>query len=161
MSDLLAITYPDQHRAAEVFASLQRMEAERLVDLADAVYVTKDYKGKVKLHHAVNLMGARASSDAVWTALIGSLFAAPVTGLAVGAAGKPADYGIGDQFVRDLGINMPPGSSVVFALVREATLDEVMPEVRKYGGTVLHSSLSPDAESRLRTAASATTLRLL
>lgn len=153
MSDLLAITYPDQYRGAEVFASLQRMEAERFADFEDAVYVTKDYRGNVKLHHAVNLTCAGTSSGIVWNALIGSLFAAPVIGLAVGSAGsvtgKLSDYGIEDRFVKDLGISTPPGSSVIFVLVRKATVVEVMSEMEKYGGTVLHSALSPDAEQRL------------
>jgi uncharacterized membrane protein len=157
MSDLLAITYPDQHRGAEVFASLQRMEAERFSDLEDAIYVTKDYRGKVKFHHAVAVTGDRASSDAVWSALIGSLFAAPVArrASAADATPKPGDYGIEERFVKDLGGNMSPGSSVIFVLLRNATPAEIMPRITKYGGTVVHSSLAPDAEQRLRAAGTA------
>jgi uncharacterized membrane protein len=48
------------------------------------------------------------------------------------------------------------GSSAVFVLVRKATPDKVLAEVGKYGGTVLRTSLSADAERRLQDALSKT-----
>jgi uncharacterized membrane protein len=160
MSDLLAITYPDQHRGAEVFASLQRMKAERFIDLADAVYVTKDYRGRIKLHQEVSLVGANAPHDAMWKTLIGVLFAA----LAIGRGGKPTEraatkafaLGIDQKFIKHLGINLPPGSSAIFVLLRKATLAEIMPEVDKYGGSALHSPLAPEAEQCLYAASDPT-----
>ena len=47
MSELIVVAYPDEHRAIEVMATLRRLQAEYLVDLEDAVYVTKDANGKV------------------------------------------------------------------------------------------------------------------
>ena len=151
MSDLVAITYPDQHRAAEVFAILQRMEAERLADLADAVFVTKDYKGDVKLHQAVNLTSTHAALGAVWEALIGSLFTASKAGLTPSAAHgthgrSSAGHGFDGQFSKELSTTMPPGSSALFVLVRQATAKEVGDEIRKYGGTVLYTPLPSEME---------------
>jgi uncharacterized membrane protein len=60
MADLVAIVYPDQHRAGEVMATLQRL------DLEDACVVTKDETGKIKLHQAVNLTASGAVSGALW-----------------------------------------------------------------------------------------------
>jgi uncharacterized membrane protein len=98
------------------------------------------------------------ASSTTWGALIRSLFAAPVSGQVVSTAGgignKPSDYGIEDRFVRELDINTPPGSSVIFILVRKATVAEVVSALSKYGGTVLRSALPPDAEKRLHAKAS-------
>ena len=93
----------------------------------------------------------------MWGALIGLLFLAPVAGMAIGAAsgaltGKLSDYGISDQFAKDLGARLGPGSSAVFVLVRKVTADKVVPEVSKFGGTVMQTSLSAEAEARLQVA---------
>ena len=45
MSNLVVIAYPDQYRAAEVLASLRRLNKEYLIDFDDACYVTKHASG--------------------------------------------------------------------------------------------------------------------
>jgi len=157
MSDLVAIAYPDEFRAAEVRATLARLQMEYLVDLEDAVVVTKDSSGKVKLHQPVNLTAAGAISGGFWGGLIGLLFLMPFAGLAIGAgvgalSGKLTDFGIDDNFVKALSENLPPGSSALFMLVKKATPDRVVPEVAKFGGTVLRTNLSSAAEAKLREA---------
>jgi uncharacterized membrane protein len=113
----------------------------------------------------INLPGAGAARGAasgiIWGGLIGLLFLQPLAGAAIGAAvgagsgaiaGKITDYGIDDNFVRQLSTEMTPNSSAIFVLVRNVTIDKVTPEISKYGGTVLHTSLSTDAEQRLQAA---------
>ena len=41
-------------------------------------------------------------------------------------------------------------SSAIFALVRRATVDKVEPEVAKFGGKLLHTSLSHEAEAKFQ-----------
>jgi uncharacterized membrane protein len=53
---------------------------------------------------------------------------------------------------------MTPNSSAIFVLVRNVTVDKVVPEISKYGGTVLRTSLSDDAEQRLQAALTQRTL---
>ena len=50
------------------------MLKEYLIEMEDAVVVTKDDKGKVKLHQAVNLTLAGADSGSFWGMLIGFIF---------------------------------------------------------------------------------------
>lgn len=167
MSDLVAITYPDVNQARTVFSTLKRLVTEHVLDLDDAVYVTKDASGEVDLHQWVNLPGVGAArgaaGGALWGGLIGLLFLQPLAGMAIGAAvgagtgavvGKLSDYGIGDDFVKDLSAQMTPNSSAIFVLIRRVTADKVLPEISRYGGTVLRTSLSDDAERRLQTALS-------
>ena len=160
MSELIAVAYPDQNRAAEVLDTLGRLQVEHLIDLDDACYVTKDPQGKIQLHQALNLPAVGAAGGALLGGLFGVLFLMPLAGLLLGAAtgaisGALADYGINDRFIKDLGEKLEPGSSALFVLVRKSTPDKVLPEVSKYGGTVLHTSLSQDAEARLQSALSA------
>ena len=167
MSDLVVITYPDINQAAVVLNTLKRLVTEHVLDMDDAVYVTKDASGEVELHQMINLPGAGAASGgasgALWGGLIGLLFLQPLAGAAIGAAigagtgalaGKFADYGIDDNFVKQLSAQMTPNSSAIFVLVRRATVDKVLPEISTFGGTVLRTSLSNEAEQRLQTALS-------
>jgi len=155
MADLMAITYPDEHRAAEVLATLKRLQHEYLIDLEDACVVTKDAQGKVKLHQSVNLTTTGAVSGAFWGSLIGLLFLMPLGGLAIGAAagalsGALSDYGIDDDFIRQLSAQMTPGSSAIFLLIRKVTADKVEPELAKFGGKILYTSVSKEMESKFQ-----------
>jgi uncharacterized membrane protein len=47
---------------------------------------------------------------------------------------------------------MPPGSSALFVVVRRVTTDKVVPELAKFGGTVLQTSLSLETETKLQQA---------
>jgi len=70
---------------------------------------------------------------------------------------KLSDIGIDDNFAKQLGAQLQPGSSAIFILVRRATVDKVLPEVSKFGGTILQTSLSNDAQASLLAALSQTT----
>lgn len=168
MSELIAITYPDINRAQQVKATLDRLVTEHLIDLEDVVCVTKDSSGAIELHQSVNLPGAGAAAGAargaIWGAMIGLLFLNPLAGAAIGAgvgagsgaiAGAASDYGIPDPFVKQLSASTPPNSSAIFTLVHRATTDKVLAEVAKYGGTVLHTSLSSADEAKLDAALAA------
>lgn len=160
MSNLVVIGYDDQFKAEEVRLKLLKMQKEYLIDLEDAVVAVKDEKGKVKLHQALNLTAAGAASGGFWGALIGLIFLNPLLGLAVGAAagavsGALTDVGIDDKFMKDLAQAMHPGSSVLFILVRRATPDKVLEEIKGTGGKVIKTSLSHDDEAKLQEALNA------
>ena len=83
-------------------------------------------------------------------------------GAAIGAgsgalSGKLADYGINDEFIKSLGDKIQPGSSALFVLVRKVTPDRVLPDVAKYGGEILQTSLSAEQDERIRKALAAAT----
>jgi uncharacterized membrane protein len=128
--------------------------------MEDAVVAVKDPKGKVRLHQAVNLTAAGAVSGGFWGALIGLIFLNPLLGMAVGAtagavSGALTDVGIDDKFMKELGATMKPGSSVLFVLVRKATPDKVLEEIKGTGGKILRTSLSHDDEAKLQAALNA------
>ncbi len=160
MGTLVVIGYDDLHKAEEVRLKLVKMQKDYLIDLEDAVIAVKDEKGKVKLHQAVNLTAAGAVSGGFWGALIGLIFLSPLLGMAVGAAagaasGALADVGIDDKFMKELAGSMNAGSSVLFVLVRKATPDKVLEELKGTGGSILKTSLSHENEAKLQEALSA------
>jgi len=162
MSNLVVIGYDDPFKAEEVRLKLRKLQKDYLIDLEDAVVAVKNEKGKVKLHQAVNLTAAGAVGGGFWGSLIGLIFLNPLLGAAVGAAagavsGALTDVGVDDKFMKELAATMTPGTSVLFVLVRKATVDKVLEEMKGTGGKILKTSLSHDNEEKLQAAISAAT----
>jgi uncharacterized membrane protein len=161
MSTLVVIGYDDQFKAEEVRLTLMKMQKDYLIDLEDAVVAVKDQNGKVRLQQAVNLTTAGAVSGGFWGTLVGLILLNPLLGLAMGAAagtvsGALTDLGIDDKFMKELAATMKPGGSVLFVLVRKATPDKVLDEIKGSGGKILRTSLSHEDEAKLQAALSAT-----
>ena len=157
MSELIAIAYPDRETAEAVRLTLADLATERTVELEDAVVVTRDEEGKVKLHQTRRPAATGATGGAFWGGVIGLLFLAPLIGMAIGAAaggaaGALTDVGIDDRFMTRLGASLAPGGAALIVLVRKVTPDKVLPHVQRYGGEVIQTSLDDETEARLRDA---------
>lgn len=167
MSDLVVLGFDGLHTADEVLNKLRSLQKEYLIDLEDACVVERDKSGKVYLKQAVNMTGVGAATGAgtgaLWGAIVGLLFLNPLAGMAIGAAtgagvgalsGSLSDYGIRDDFIKELGHTIPEGSSALFILFKKATEDKVLPELERFKPRVLRTSLSNEAEKKLNTALS-------
>lgn len=159
MSNLIVLGFDNEADAFEMRAALARMQTQYLIEMEDAVVVTRDSQGKVKLHQPVNLTAAGALSGSLWGALIGLLFLNPLLGAAIGAgsgaiSGALTDIGINDQFMKDLGSTLKPDASALFVLVRKSSPDKVLDGLKPFIGKakVLQTSLTKDKEEELRRA---------
>lgn len=157
MSTLIVIAFKDKLKAEEVLLELKKLEKEYVVDLEDAAIVTKDGEGNVKIKQTHNLMLSGAIGGGFWGGLVGILLMNPLLGFAVGAgagalAGSLSDYGIPDDFIKDLGGTIDTGMSALFFLLRSATVDKLLDDLDQFEGTVLKTSLSKENEDRLREA---------
>ena len=157
MSTLIAIAYPDVATADAVRRELIQASKERLVELDDAVVVEHQPDGKIKLHQAGSTAGAGAAGGALWGGLIGLIFLVPLLGMAVGAAsgalgGKLTDVGVDDDFMTDLGARLQSGGAALILLGSSSARDKVIERVKGYGGEIIQTSLSRDAEEHLRAA---------
>ncbi|NJM81364.1 MAG: DUF1269 domain-containing protein [Tabrizicola sp.] len=157
MSDLIIVAFPDEATAFEAGKALVALQKEYLIEMEDVVVVTREEDGKVHLHQAVNLTTGGAIGGGLWGALIGLLFLNPIVGAAVGAgagalAGRFSDIGIDDDFLRNIGQSLDKGGAAVGVLVRKMTPDKVLERLEPFRtkGRVLHTSLSRDAEAKLK-----------
>lgn len=157
MADLVAIGYDDEQTAARAAEAVYRM-AEDLVIQPDAVAViVRDQEGHYKVstnHHPV---GTGATWGMFWGMLFGVLFFIPVFGMAVGAGlgalfGKIEKTGIDKSFQTQVRDMLQPGTSALFLVVEKVTPDKAVEGLREFGGTVLKSSLSNDAQAELQSA---------
>ena len=157
MATFVVIDYESEVKAEEVRLALLKMQKEYLIDLADAVVVVRDNKGRVRLRQMYNLTAAGAVSGGFWGALIGLIFLNPLFGMAIGAAagavsGALRDVGIDDNFMKELGATLKPGTAALCVLVRQMTPDKVVAEIQQYGGTLIKTNLSHENEAKLREA---------
>jgi uncharacterized membrane protein len=157
MSNLIVIGFTNEADAFAMRAELAKLQTQYLIEMEDAVVVTRDAKGKVQLHQAVSLAAAGAASGGFWGMLIGMLFLNPLAGFAIGAgtgalSGKLSDIGINDQFMKDLGATITEGTSALFVLVRKSTPDKVLEALKPFAGKgrVLQTSLTMDKDEELR-----------
>jgi uncharacterized membrane protein len=157
MSNLVAIAYPNEGTASEVAQTLVELQKERSIEFEDLVVAIRQPDGKIKLRQSFNPAGTGAAGGALWGGLIGLIFFMPLLGMAIGAAsgaaaGAMTDVGVDDKFMKELGDKLQPGGAAVFVLVRRSTPDKVLPRISQYGGDVIHTSLSQEAEDALQEA---------
>ena len=155
MSDLVAIVYPTEAKAEEVRQRLLKLQREYLITIGDAVIAVKGEDDSIKLNQLVNTTAAGAATGSFWGLLVGLLFMNPLIGVAVGAAsgaigGALTDFGINDQFMKELASSVKQGDAVLFVLIKHMTADKVMNEIKDAGGVVLKTSLDEKKEQILR-----------
>jgi uncharacterized membrane protein len=156
MSSLIAIAYPNEDTARKAISTLGQLQKQELVRIQDAIIATHE-GDKVKLDQSLNLTRAGALGGAVWGGLIGLIFLMPVVGAAIGAAagalsGKVSDFGINDNFARELAAKVSPGKAALIVLAQSSAPDRVVEEMKKHnlGGELLYTNLSAADEQRLR-----------
>ncbi|KTG26916.1 hypothetical protein AUR66_15490 [Haloferax profundi] len=157
MSSLVVLAFDTMEGAKDARDKLYDLQKQELIKLDDAAIVVRKENGKTKVDQAVSLVGTGALGGAFWGMLIGLLFLAPWLGMAVGAvtgalSGKFADFGINDDFIKEVGDTIEPGHSALFLLVRESQSERVVPELEALAPKVLQTNLSPEQEDALREA---------
>lgn len=139
--------------AVETLKSLQRQE---LITVHDAAVVSwEEGSKKPKTRQLNNLTGVGALGGAFWGLLFGILFFIPLIGAAVGAGigaltGSLTDVGIDDKFIKQLKEKITPGTSALFILSSDATLDRVHDEFKGQKAELISTNLSHDQEATLR-----------
>lgn len=144
--------------ASQAVEKLRGLQKQQLVEVYDAATVSWPAgRKKPQTNQAFNLVGSGAFGGAFWGLLFGLIFFMPFLGAAVGAAagalsGYFSDYGINDDLIKDLRAKINEGSSALFLLTGQVTIDKVkeafteeLPHVN-----LLQSNLSKEQEEKLR-----------
>jgi uncharacterized membrane protein len=155
MADLIAIGYPDETTALDALDEAERLSEELVIQPDAMAAIVRNKQGKMRTvtnHHPV---GGGATWGMLWGTLFGILFFVPFLGMAVGAGlgalmGKVEKSGIDQEFQRQVRDMLQPGTSALFLVVEKVTPDKAVEALSKYGGTVLKSSLSKEAEQELQ-----------
>jgi uncharacterized membrane protein len=87
--------------------------------------------------------------------LIGLIFFIPFFGLAIGAAmgalaGHFSDYGIDDNFIKEVQSEVTEGTSALFLLTDDTTVDKVEDAFKDTKMELIRSNLTLEQEAKLR-----------
>jgi uncharacterized membrane protein len=157
MSTLTVWKFKTVDGADKALAKLESLQKQQIVQVLDAAIVSwPQGRNHPKTHQAMNTAGAGTLGGAFWGMLFGLLFFTPLLGVIVGAtagavSGKFTDYGINDGFIEDLKSKVTEGTSALFLLTGQVTVDKVeaafAPEEK---GELIQSNLSAEQEAKLR-----------
>ena len=157
MATLVAIGYPDETTATAAAEEARRLAKDLIIEPDAIAVILRDKEGKFHVttsHHAV---AGGMTWGMFWGLLFGMLFFVPFFGMAVGAGlgalmGKMTKGAIDKDFQDQVREMLQPGTSALFLVVERVTPDKAVEALSRYGGTVLKSSLSKEAEAELQDA---------
>ena len=154
--EMLVIAFDNEYEADKVLDTLKAMESMDVVDLKNGAVIVRSESGDVKINETSDFdtkQGAigGAAAGAVLGLLGGGFISGALLGAGGGAAaGKFVDLGIEDDFLKEVGDNLGPGSSAVVALVDFEQVDQAMEELDKFeGGSIMRHTLSDDVYAKL------------
>ncbi len=155
MSDLLVIGYPDTQTAHEAARKVEELAKDLVIEPDAIAVLVREPSGNFRVTTNHNPVGISTTWGMFWGLLFGLLFFVPVLGVAFGA-GLGALAGLVDKAIADRDFKervkdmMQPGTSALFLVLEKVTPDRVTEALAPFGGTVLKSSLSRQAEAELQ-----------
>jgi uncharacterized membrane protein len=159
MTALTAWRYDTPFGAEAAAVRLKRLEERKVLTVHDAITIAwMPQAGEPVIGHLKHPSAASAGKGSVLGALVGMLVLAPVAGAALGAgvasvSARLRRSGIDEEFVKELGAQLTPGSSALLVLSVDGDLDEVRPamerELQRGDVVLLHAELSADAPAAI------------
>jgi uncharacterized membrane protein len=157
VADLIAIGYDDEETAEKAAQEVYRLAEDLIIQPEAVAVIVRDENGKYRVttnHHPV---AEGVTWGMFWGVLFGLLFFVPVFGFAIGGLfgalfGVLDKIGIDRRFAEEVRDMVQPGTSALFLIVDKVTPDKAIDALSKFGGRVLKSSLSGDAERQLEEA---------
>jgi uncharacterized membrane protein len=162
VADLIVIGYDDEETAEKAAAEVERLASDLVIEPEAVAAIVRDEKGKYHVHTTHHPVAEGATWGMLWGALFGLIFFIPVFGLVAGAAfgtlfGAITKAGIDRNFQEKVRDMVGPGTSALFLIVDKVTPDKAIEALSKFGGHVLKTSLSKQAEAELQQALYGTT----
>lgn len=158
MANITVWKFETASGAKDALATLAELQRQHHIILIDAATVTWP-KGKKqpRTRQAVDLVGRGALDGAFWGMLFGFLFFVPMLGMAVGAAvggisGRFKDYGINDEFIKEVQSKVTEGTSALFLLTGAANREKIQEAFQNVKMELITSNLSEAQEAELREA---------
>jgi len=158
MATLTVFKFDNADGAGQMLEKVKSLQKMELIKLQDAAIVTwPQGKKSPKTKQLVGLAGMGAMQGAFWGMLFGLIFFIPFFGLAVGAAfgalgGAMADYGIDDDFIKKVRVQVTEGTSALFLMTSDAVQDKVFQELKAFKFEIIASNLTKEQEEKLKEA---------
>ena len=155
MSTLIAIGYDDTTTALSAMDESYKQAGDLIIQPDAIAAIVRSEDGKFRTITNQHEVGAGATWGMFWGFLFGILFFVPIFGMAMGAAfgalgGKLAKGTIDKNFQDQIRGQLQPGTSALFLIVEEITTDKAIEALSQFGGNVIKTSLSKEAEAEIQ-----------
>ncbi len=152
--ELMAIAYPDPFSASLAMEELQVPGADVVVRQDEMAVIVRDEDGVFHVTTNAVITPDAPSWSMFWAPLFASLFFIPLVGMPIGSDLAPLVDAIGradidSQFRERVRALMTTGTSTLFVILQTRRADALVAALEEYGGSVLESTISPDAEGTL------------
>lgn len=159
-TEMFVVSFAGESEADEVLEALRRLNDQRLLALGDAAVVRHRSDGDIDIEETADMdtkEGAIAGAAA--GGLLGLLTGKGLIGGALLGAGggalaaKGLDLGLDDDLLNEIGEKLEPDSSAIVATVEFINTEASMEALDRFeGGTILHTTLSPEIVEQLSAA---------
>ena len=148
MSQLLIVGFNEKYKADEVMLDIIKKEQQHLADLEDAVVITKNALGKVRVKPYYDLVSAtKGHKSQFWGSIINTLFESS-------DQEALSKIGLNQEICSELQKMMTPNSSIILVLLKKIELEQAVAEIQQYQGQILHTTLAFENEEKLAQALS-------
>ena len=140
MSQLIVVGFNEKYKADEVMLDLLKKEQQHLSDLEDAVVITKNIQGKIRVKPYYDLLATTQGHKAqFWGSIISTLFESS-------DQEALSKLGINEEICSEIREMIEPNSSAIIVLLKKINFEEAMADIQKYQGKILHTNLPFDSE---------------
>lgn len=158
MNTLTVWRFDSPDAAGQALARLERLVAARDARVDDAALVTWPRGQRKPSPTALgSLTGPGRLWGGFWGVLLALIFITPLAGPAFGAAagavaGSLSDFGVADDFVKQVRQDVVPGTSALFVVSTRTSAKRLAAELQDAATLTASSALSPAQEQHLRDA---------
>ncbi len=142
MSELVVVSFDDKYKADEVLLELLKLEQENLADLKDAVVITKNAVGKIRVKPYHDLVEPGDLSNELWGGIISAVFFHRALTIKEGV--------FDGSFLTEVEEYLKPNSSSLFVIISNANLEKIIAEFNRFGGKLIRTSFSQDKIDNLQ-----------
>lgn len=160
MRSLVIALFDDPGKADSVQKKLLQAELENPVAPEEAVILEMTQNREVRINDATHPTVPATLGGGFVGILAGLMLFNPALALIGGIAGTGVgailgalkEVGIDDAFMKDLSLNLKPGSSALLVRIRQDDAQHVVDTLDPYSRKILHAELAHDDETKLQTA---------
>ncbi|QIR41740.1 DUF1269 domain-containing protein (plasmid) [Tolypothrix sp. PCC 7910] len=142
MSELVVVNFDDKYKADEVLLELLKLEQEYLADLEDAVVITKNGQGKIRVKPYHDLVKPGDLSNELWGGIISATFFHRFLTI------KESVFD--SNFLTEVEESLKPNSSSLFVLIHYANPEKIIAEFHRFEGKLIRTTLSKDQIENLQ-----------
>jgi len=158
-NEVVVVSFPGEQRATEVLRALQQLNHEHVIALKNAATIICHANGKIEIHETQDFDGKQgALFGALAGGLLGALRGDTIEGAVIGAAGgyvtsRVLDLGFNDDYLKELGSQLTPGTSAIVAMLEFAHAEDAMQTLQQFhGGHIMRQTLPADIAQQLAAA---------